>query len=71
MIIDTLGGQSPDLRKTQETQGDPPSHLLRSDVKARHDKLVGLVEAMMTADSLWLTAHGPPITSPGGTTSDS
>ncbi len=23
MIIDTLGGQSPDLRKTQETQGDP------------------------------------------------
>ena len=32
------------------------SHLLRGDVKARHDKTVGLVETMMTADSLRLTA---------------
>ena len=30
-----------------------------SDVKARHDKMVGLVETMMTADSLRLIAYGP------------
>jgi hypothetical protein len=30
-----------------------------SDVKARHDKMVSLVETMMTADGLQLTAHGP------------
>jgi hypothetical protein len=28
-----------------------------SDVKARHDKMVGLVKTMMTADSLQLTAR--------------
>jgi hypothetical protein len=27
--------------------------------KARHDKMVGLVETMMTADGLQLTANGP------------
>jgi len=37
------------------------SHLLRSDVKARHDRMVELVERMMSADSLQLTAHGPQI----------
>jgi hypothetical protein len=30
-----------------------------SDVKARHDKMVGLVETMMRADSLRLSAYGP------------
>ena len=33
------------------------SHLLRNDVKARHDKMAGLVETMMTADSLQLAAR--------------
>ncbi len=33
------------------------SHLLRSDVKARHDKMVGLVETMMTADGWRPTAR--------------
>jgi hypothetical protein len=30
-----------------------------ADDKARHDKMVGLVETMMTANSLRLTAYGP------------
>jgi len=34
------------------------SHLLWSDVKARHDRMGALVETMMIADSLRLTAHG-------------
>ena len=33
-------------------------HLLRSDVKARHDKMVGMVETTMRTDSLQLTAYG-------------
>jgi len=38
--------------------GTPPIFL--SDVKARRDKMVGLVEMMrMTADGLRLTAYGP------------
>jgi type I restriction enzyme M protein len=36
------------------------SHLLRSGVKVRHDKMIGTVETMLrTADSLRLTAYGP------------
>jgi hypothetical protein len=30
-----------------------------ADAEARHDKMVGLVETMMTADGLRLTAYGP------------
>ena len=30
-----------------------------SNVKARQDKMIGLVETMMTADSLQPTAYGP------------
>jgi hypothetical protein len=32
--------------------------MFQSDVKARHDKMVELVERMMTADGLRLAAHG-------------
>ena len=37
-------------------------NLSQDDVKARHDKMVGLVETMMTADSLRLTAYGLRLT---------
>jgi len=44
------------LRKG-ERRGTFPIFL--SDVKARHNKMIGLVEMMMTADGLRLTAYRP------------
>jgi hypothetical protein len=36
--------------RSWETRGNPGALLFLSDVKARHDKMVGLVERMMTAE---------------------